>query len=127
MTTFSYSPFFFFLMIRRPPRSTLFPYTTLFRSLSAALPQRKESANELRFPPRRHQQTARSERGADSRVDDDHRYRDSGTRYRYAIVHGNPQSPPRHAQSRVRRSASVARSDGPRANPVERDPGWFGR
>src|SRR5256885_17151372 len=29
---------FFFLMIRRPPRSTLFPYTTLFRSrLTAAL------------------------------------------------------------------------------------------
>src|SRR5260370_25875104 len=27
-----YSSFFFFLMIRRPPRSTLFPYTTLFRS-----------------------------------------------------------------------------------------------
>src|SRR3989442_609412 len=26
----------FFLMIRRPPRSTLFPYTTLFRSFSAA-------------------------------------------------------------------------------------------
>src|SRR5687768_18236571 len=26
------SYFFFFLMIRRPPRSTLFPYTTLFRS-----------------------------------------------------------------------------------------------
>src|SRR2546426_7599327 len=29
--------FFFFLMIRRPPRSTLFPYTTLFRPLAAAL------------------------------------------------------------------------------------------
>src|SRR6266513_4659435 len=27
--------FFFFLMIRRPPRSTLFPYTTLFRSRRA--------------------------------------------------------------------------------------------
>src|SRR5438067_7513695 len=27
--------FFFFLMIRRPPRSTLFPYTTLFRSPGA--------------------------------------------------------------------------------------------
>src|SRR5260370_6808963 len=27
-----YFNFFFFLMIRRPPRSTLFPYTTLFRS-----------------------------------------------------------------------------------------------
>src|SRR2546430_4423938 len=32
-------PFFFFLMIRRPPRSTLFPYTTLFRSrASRAMP-----------------------------------------------------------------------------------------
>src|SRR2546430_10231720 len=29
---------FFFLMIRRPPRSTLFPYTTLFRSCSARTP-----------------------------------------------------------------------------------------
>src|SRR2546428_10792893 len=29
---FSSYPHFFFLMIRRPPRSTLFPYTTLFRS-----------------------------------------------------------------------------------------------
>src|SRR6266700_6055658 len=28
--------FFFFLMIRRPPRSTLFPYTTLFRSARCA-------------------------------------------------------------------------------------------
>src|SRR5256885_12100116 len=28
---------FFFLMIRRPPRSTLFPYTTLFRSVEQAL------------------------------------------------------------------------------------------
>src|ERR1022692_3432308 len=30
---------FFFLMIRRPPRSTLFPYTTLFRSIKLLLPQ----------------------------------------------------------------------------------------
>src|SRR2546429_3575312 len=29
--------FFFFLMIRRPPRSTLFPYTTLFRSRCSGL------------------------------------------------------------------------------------------
>src|SRR3712207_7657582 len=29
-----FTNFLFFLMIRRPPRSTLFPYTTLFRSLS---------------------------------------------------------------------------------------------
>src|SRR5258707_8568522 len=32
MRSSSPSPLFFFLMIRRPPRSTLFPYTTLFRS-----------------------------------------------------------------------------------------------
>src|SRR2546422_11775013 len=36
------SAFFFFLMIRRPPRSTLFPYTTLFRS--CGLLQRREMA-----------------------------------------------------------------------------------
>src|SRR3989442_9058718 len=36
MAVSAYSPhsLFFFLMIRRPPRSTLFPYTTLFRSTS---------------------------------------------------------------------------------------------
>src|SRR2546422_3323559 len=31
--------FFFFLMIRRPPRSTLFPYTTLFRSIDRSREQ----------------------------------------------------------------------------------------
>src|SRR5258706_3084784 len=42
--SFRFIFFFFFLMIRRPPRSTLFPYTTLFRSPSRrnliALPMR---------------------------------------------------------------------------------------
>src|SRR5947207_15311907 len=32
LSTYYHFAFFFFLMIRRPPRSTLFPYTTLFRS-----------------------------------------------------------------------------------------------
>src|SRR5438270_7535878 len=36
--------FLFFLMIRRPPRSTLFPYTTLFRSISIVLPAYNEEA-----------------------------------------------------------------------------------
>src|SRR6267142_758259 len=31
----------FFLMLRRPPRSTLFPYTTLFRSAASACPGRR--------------------------------------------------------------------------------------
>src|SRR2546429_7161950 len=34
-TTRLFTSIFFFLMIRRPPRSTLFPYTTLFRSDTA--------------------------------------------------------------------------------------------
>src|SRR3712207_7016989 len=39
--------FFFFLMIRRPPRSTLFPYTTLFRSAVAVhVPGREEVYEE---------------------------------------------------------------------------------
>src|SRR3989442_12215216 len=38
------SLFFFFLMIRRPPRSTLFPYTTLFRSTRlAGRPRRRNT------------------------------------------------------------------------------------
>src|SRR3712207_6875425 len=41
-------PCFFFLMIRRPPRSTLFPYTTLFRS-DLFGPQR--CMFESNFPP----------------------------------------------------------------------------
>src|SRR3989442_7471464 len=42
--------FFFFLMIRRPPRSTLFPYTTLFRSEAWRL----EGWGEHRFLQFRH-------------------------------------------------------------------------
>src|SRR2546429_8702713 len=38
MQTNQTSYVFFFLMIRRPPRSTLFPYTTLFRSFKISLP-----------------------------------------------------------------------------------------
>src|SRR2546427_13028238 len=36
---------FFFLMIRRPPRSTLFPYTTLFRSSHACCAQKPRCWN----------------------------------------------------------------------------------
>src|ERR1039457_4131760 len=46
-------PGFFFLMIRRPPRSTLFPYTTLFRSLAACLVQRLQCASKSCWGKRR--------------------------------------------------------------------------
>src|SRR3712207_7309298 len=42
---------FFFLMIRRPPRSTLFPYTTLFRSRDL-LVRLDRNAVDHRFAPR---------------------------------------------------------------------------
>src|SRR5688572_33308504 len=48
---------FFFLMIRRPPRSTLFPYTTLFRSTNAGLakitPSMEHAARSLGASPAR--------------------------------------------------------------------------
>src|SRR3712207_8344404 len=45
----------FFLMIRRPPRSTLFPYTTLFRSCTLPKPQpdREYQTPAGEFPPNR--------------------------------------------------------------------------
>src|SRR2546426_7292516 len=49
--------FFFFLMIRRPPRSTLFPYTTLFRSWlghrARVCSRRREVGASLPSPSRR--------------------------------------------------------------------------
>src|SRR5256885_11416391 len=45
----------FFLMIRRPPRSTLFPYTTLFRSLDA----RVEEITKNEIVVEQHAQTKR--------------------------------------------------------------------
>src|ERR1039457_4548726 len=50
---FSVSPsvLFFFLMIRRPPRSTLFPYTTLFRSVCPLNPLARQSAAAGAKPP----------------------------------------------------------------------------
>src|SRR6266550_7682513 len=49
--------FFFFLMIRRPPRSTLFPYTTLFRSPRRTCPCSWPSPS-CRPPPRSEEHTS---------------------------------------------------------------------
>src|SRR3989442_10093488 len=59
-------------MIRRPPRSTLFPYTTLFRSLSS----RARGSSNGSTAPRRNRRTDASPREAllsDRRGPDDHR------------------------------------------------------
>src|SRR2546430_16452071 len=52
---------FFFLMIRRPPRSTLFPYTTLFRSVEHAVFKALAKSPADRFPSAAAFSEARSE------------------------------------------------------------------
>src|SRR3989442_8963758 len=54
--------FFFFLMIRRPPRSTLFPYTTLFRSVRFAIEMEKEKLIDWKTAIRRVPAGSRSDR-----------------------------------------------------------------
>src|SRR3712207_8153705 len=55
---------FFFLMIRRPPRSTLFPYTTLFRSAGSSAKSRPSSAAGLPLATdRRHRPVRLQEAG----------------------------------------------------------------
>src|SRR3712207_7071307 len=56
--------FFFFLMIRRPPRSTLFPYTTLFRS---PLPPGWHARHRGAVRARRDRAAARGRGGAPAR------------------------------------------------------------
>src|SRR5690242_20963465 len=56
---YTYSYLFFFLMIRRPPRSTLFPYTTLFRSRS----ENAKSSSDVRENRRRRRDRRRGSRG----------------------------------------------------------------
>src|SRR2546430_7436620 len=53
--------FFFFLMIRRPPRSTLFPYTTLFRSRTATCARGKSARIRRGYPARAPRPRGRSE------------------------------------------------------------------
>src|SRR5438874_13456642 len=66
-TVLTYLPFLFlfFLMIRRPPRSTLFPYTTLFRSRiktgRSLAARRSVSSVERGTPEQIDAKTARSE------------------------------------------------------------------
>src|SRR5574340_1617605 len=58
MAVTSISFFFFFLMIRRPPRSTLFPYTTLFRSGNGMPRQSPQHFRQLQSNQRSEEHTS---------------------------------------------------------------------
>src|SRR5690554_8077819 len=76
---------FFFLMIRRPPRSTLFPYTTLFRSPGDGFPAGAAGALSGRGAPR-HSRGGRQRQDHDSRLDrKSTRLNSSHVRISYAV------------------------------------------
>src|SRR5476649_3063995 len=58
LSCFFYIVLFFFLMIRRPPRSTLFPYTTLFRSPPRLPRERAQGASRARDCERSEEHTS---------------------------------------------------------------------
>src|SRR6266550_7499142 len=75
MRTHEYSIFIFFLMIRRPPRSTLFPYTTLFRSRPNGSRQQRRRSGALprdRPPPQLPPQVERDRKS--TRLNSSHGY-----------------------------------------------------
>src|SRR5688572_32165120 len=64
---------FFFLMIRRPPRSTLFPYTTLFRSVSGAVRAAlRDRLGRRADPAQRHQHLPFDRADAERRRSEEH-------------------------------------------------------
>src|SRR2546429_4394344 len=100
--------FFFFLMIRRPPRSTLFPYTTLFRSRGPpAMPARRRAPRPADAFALRAMPAAGSATGdrKSTRLNSSHGYisyavfclkkkKDSNTKHKHSSPTTRPTPPP---------------------------------
>src|SRR5256885_11152612 len=88
-------------MIRRPPRSTLFPYTTLFRSAGAGGRQPDYPAAGLAVaPPRSHPRRDRNERRAPDDIARAIADRRSGAEL-LAVASRDPESTPLHSSHPV--------------------------
>src|SRR5436190_13076957 len=87
LTAFSFVHSFFFLMIRRPPRPTLFPYTTLFRSRTRPALASRPGRGRVRTSggSRRPSPTRRSARCAGARDRKSTRLNSSHTVISYAV------------------------------------------
>src|SRR2546422_1584372 len=66
-------PSFFFLMIRRPPRSTLFPYTTLFRSIEPGA-ERRPFSQDVAAARQRRIAEPEADRSEEQRLNSSHGY-----------------------------------------------------
>src|SRR2546425_12338811 len=112
--------FFFFLMIRRPPRSTLFPYTTLFRSAPdrpavrrplGGVARRIGGGGGQRLAKRRHERLAPPPRRADTIDRPRARSRDHprlGASARRVVAFGIPPGLPEHLLEHVARVGALA-------------------
>src|SRR3712207_8784773 len=74
-------------MIRRPPRSTLFPYTTLFRSVAGTLGRSEAAVRQLAHRAREHVEARRPRFDADRRTQ-----REVTERFLAAVVGGDRKS-----------------------------------
>src|SRR6266581_7475148 len=113
--------YFFFLMIRRPPRSTLFPYTTLFRSVGAGASPRARGPSERwwrshRAPPDAEPPT-RTPRARAARPSRGRPAPHSSTDRSVAPAHQGTRVPPRRDEEKSgrRTSDSEIRSPPPSA------------
>src|SRR5260221_519449 len=112
---------FFFLMIRRPPRSTLFPYTTLFRS--PGHPARRAGAGDgLRHradePLSRRRRARRGRRRSHPGVPRARRSRPAPLRDRRGPLRRDRPAQARPARPRLRRG-HLERRPAPHARPAE--------
>src|SRR5947207_9910642 len=110
-----FSFFLFFLMIRRPPRSTLFPYTTLFRSKNSSslgrllLLRRAPTSNKINsLHPRQENGKVKSRR-ARAKDRKSTRLNSSHTVISYAVFCLKKKNKPTHKRKQSRKNNQIPR------------------
>src|SRR2546430_6977871 len=98
---------FFFLMIRRPPRSTLFPYTTLFRSRGRRRPMGRRGQREDRRRARQARRSGGALSGRGERDRKSTRLNSSHSQISYAVFCLKKK---KNANDQYRRSGSAQAS-----------------
>src|SRR2546425_9251696 len=121
------SALIFFLMIRRPPRSTLFPYTTLFRSPAPgtlAAGERRRRARRERAPRPQRRGVVRASGRSGARPGDGASPDARRDRAPRLVGRRGAQRPPHARAARARRRRLITR---PASTPAWRAPSGPGR